>query len=116
MANRGLFLGWNRPVPGREAGASEVFQQCSNLFTRLQKEGKIESFEPVFLSRHGGDLNGFFLIRGEKDQLNKVMDTMEFKELMMWVDHIVTGFGIIPATLGEELVQQVQSWKHLVAE
>lgn len=115
MANRGLFLGWNRPIPGREAGAGEIFQLCIRYFGELQRDEKIESFEPVFLTRHGGDLNGFFLIRGEKTQINELTDTTEFKELMMRVDHVVTGFGIIPTTLGDELVQQIASWKHLVA-
>jgi hypothetical protein len=114
MANRGIFLGWNRPIAGREVRAGEMLQLTLSYFSRLLKEGKIESFEPVLLTRHGGDLNGFILVRGDKEQVKAFMDTTEFKELMMRVDHVVTGLGIIQATLGDELMQQVKSWSHLV--
>jgi hypothetical protein len=114
MANHGIFLGWNRPITGREAEAGEIFQQSIGYWTKLQKDGMIENFEPVLIDRHGGDLNGFFLIRGERDKLNTIMGTDEYKDLMMRVDYAVGGFGAIPVALGQELETQMTNWMKLV--
>ena len=54
MANHGIMLGWNRPITGREADAGELFQQSIGYWTKLQKDGMIENFEPVLIERHGG--------------------------------------------------------------
>jgi len=62
MANQALFLGWNRPARGREEQAMKLWGKTMEYYGKLQAEGRIESFEPVLLTAHGGDLNGFFLI------------------------------------------------------
>jgi hypothetical protein len=55
MANGVLFIGWKRPVPGREQQAMGLFQKGIEYYAKSQSEGKIESYEPVILSAHGGD-------------------------------------------------------------
>src|SRR5579859_1806634 len=62
MANAALFIGWGKVVQGREAKSLEVFGEGLEYWTRLQQLGEIESFEPVALEPHGGDLGGFVLI------------------------------------------------------
>ena len=68
MANSALFVGWNRSVAGREQQAMNLFMSVTEYYNQLQNAGKIESFEPVILANHGGDLNGFVLIRGDAAQ------------------------------------------------
>ena len=116
MANHGIMLGWNRPITGREAEAGEFFQQTLGYWTKLQKDGMIESFEPVLIERHGGDLNGFFLVRGERDKLNTIMDTDEYKDLVMRVDHAVSGFGVVRIALGQHLETQMGKWMQMVTK
>jgi len=41
------------------------------------------TFDAVFLDPHGGDLNGFFLIRGESAKLDALVATAE------WLTHII---------------------------
>ena len=65
MANAALVIGWGPVVPGREQKALQVFGEAIQYYTRLQQQGQIESFEPVALEPHGGDLNGFLLVRGD---------------------------------------------------
>ncbi len=55
MADRVLFIGWNRAVVGREQQAMQLFQKVVEFYGKLQADGRIESFEPVLLSAHGGD-------------------------------------------------------------
>ena len=47
-------------------------------YGKLQAEGRIESFEPVILTAHGGDLYGFFLIKGDADKLSEIRREDDF--------------------------------------
>ena len=51
MADAGLFIGWGEVVRGRETEALEVFNETLAYYGRLQEEGTVENFEPVFLER-----------------------------------------------------------------
>ena len=63
MADSGLFIGFGAPVRGRERQAIKVFNEAFEYYSRLQQDGEIDSFEPVLLQPHGGELDGFFLLR-----------------------------------------------------
>jgi hypothetical protein len=103
MADFGLFVGFGYPVRGRERQAVKVFNEAVEYYARLQQQGEIESFEPVFLEPHGGDLNGFTLIRGDRDKLASIRTSDEFARLSIRADLIVEGFGVIGAQLGEQI-------------
>jgi hypothetical protein len=103
MADFGLFVGFGYPVRGRERQAVKVFNEALEYYARLQQQGEIESFEPVFLEPHGGDLNGFTLIRGDRDKLASIRTSDEFARLSIRADLIVEGFGVIGAQLGEQI-------------
>ena len=70
MATGALVIGWGPAVRGREQKALQVFNEAIQYYTRLQQQGTIESFEPVALEPHGGDLEGFLLIRGDRVDLD----------------------------------------------
>jgi hypothetical protein len=103
MADFGLFVGFGYPVRGRERQAVKVFNEAMEYYARLQQQGEIESFESVFLEPHGGDLNGFTLIRGDRDKLASIRASDEFARLNIRADLIVEGFGVIGAQLGEQI-------------
>jgi hypothetical protein len=108
MADAGLFIGWGEVVRGRENEAVEVFNETLAYYTRLQEEGTIESFEPVFLEPHGGDLNGFILIRGDAEKLAALRVSDEFTQLSLRATLIVDGFGVVGADLAERLQRQME--------
>jgi hypothetical protein len=115
MADAGLFIGWDTPVRGREAQASESFEEALGYFQRLQEEGRIESFEPVFLEPHGGDLGGFILLRGEPEKLAAVRVSDEFTELIQRAALLVEGMGVVGASLAGRLQRQMASYREQVA-
>jgi hypothetical protein len=102
MAEHGIFIGWGLMVTGRERQATMVFGEGIAYLTQLQQEGKIQSFEPVFLRPHGGDLGGFFLVRGERDALNAMLASPEWERLSNRVQAIATHYGVVDAFLGAE--------------
>jgi hypothetical protein len=108
MADAGLFIGWGEVVRGRETEAIEVFNETLAYYGRLQEEGTIENFEPVFLEPHGGDLNGFILIRGEAEKLASLRVSEEFTQIATKATLVVENFGIVGADLAERLQRQME--------
>ena len=103
MANAAIFIGWGEAVRGREQKALQVFGEAIQYYTRLQQQGEIESFEPVQLEPHGGDLRGFLLIRGESERLDRLRRSQEFIRLNARAELVVEHFGVVSAFIGEDL-------------
>ena len=113
MANAVIFLGWNRPSVGREQQAMKVFQKSLEFYGKLKTEGRIESFEPVILSAHGGDLNGFILIRGDAKKLSEVKREETFVDLVIEGEYCVDGFGHVDGYIGDGLNDILSRWAKL---
>jgi hypothetical protein len=111
MADSGLFIGFGAPVPGREQQAIKVFNEGFEYYSRLQQEG-----EPVLLEPHGGELGGFFLLRGDKDKLARIRGGEEFERLTARAQLIVDHLGIVAAFLGERLMSQMSVFSQQVEE
>jgi hypothetical protein len=116
MADSGLFIGFGLPVRGREEQAIKVFNEAFEYYSRLQQAGDIESFEPVLLEPHGGELGGFFLLRGDQDKLARVRSSEEFERQTARGQLIVENLGIVGAALGERLMSQMSVFTQQVAE
>lgn len=107
MADAGLFVGWGKIVRGREGPSVELFNEFLGFLGGLAESGEIESFEPVFLEPHGGDLTGFVLIRGDADRLHSIRMSDE------WIKHSTRGglmtenFGVVSAALGERIEREM---------
>ena len=103
MADDALFIGWGEVVRGRERKAIEVFNESLQYYAQLQEDGKVESVEPWFLAPHGGDLAGFILLRGQREQLDEIERSPEFERLQTRASLIVDRTGVINAYTGEAL-------------
>ncbi len=107
MAGDALFLGWGPVVRGRELKALEVFQETLAYYGTLQQDGRIDSFEPVLLAPHGGDLAGFILLRGSRASLDEIRSSDEFLRLVARAASIVDDVGVIDAYTGDALARQM---------
>lgn len=116
MADSGLFIGFGAPVRGRERQAIKVFNEVFEYYSRLQQEGEIESFEPVLLEAHGGELDGFFLLRGDQDKLARIRSSEEFERLIVRGQLIVDSLGVVGAALGGRLMSQLSVFDQQVEE
>ena len=114
MADRVLFIGWNRPVAGREQQAMQLFQKTVEFYGKLLAGGRIESFEPVLLAAHGGDLNGFFLLKGEAEKLGEVQRDETFLDLTIEAGYCLEGVGIVPGFIGEGVTDFLSRWSKLL--
>lgn len=110
MKENVLFFGWNKPIPGREKISAEHFQEFVQYLGGLQKNGTIQSFEPVFLAQHGGDMNGFFLIKGEGSKLDKLSESEDWIMHTIRADSHLHGAGFIRGVAGDLLMERMKLW------
>ena len=103
MADAAIFIGWGQVVRGREAKALAVFNESLAYYAKLQQSGSIESFEPVILAPHGGDLAGFVLLRGDAGKLAAVRASEEFQRITVRAGLIVNNLGVVDASIGQSL-------------
>jgi hypothetical protein len=113
MANAAIFIGWNRPSVRREQQANKVFQKSLEFYGKLQADGRIESFEPVILASHGGDLNGFILLRGDAEKLAEVKRDETYIDLIIEAGYCVDGFGHVDGYIGDSLTDVISRWTKL---
>jgi hypothetical protein len=107
VAADALFLGWGQVVRGREQRALQVFQESVAYYEKLQQDGQIEGFEAFLLDPHGGDLAGFFLIRGERSTLDALRASVDFQRMMARAGSIIDNLGVVNASTGDALAQQM---------
>jgi len=107
MADAALFIGWGNAVRGRERKALDVFGEAVGFWTQLQQQGEVESFDTVFLEPHGGDLLGFFLIRGEREALARLRVRDDVVRLNLRASLIVDNFGFVGGAVGAGIDEQM---------
>ncbi|CAN5789192.1 hypothetical protein BH24ACT25_BH24ACT25_10140 [soil metagenome] len=116
MADVGLFIGWGAPVRGREAKGLDVFNEAVGFYGKCQEDGRVASFDGVLLEPHGGDLAGFFLLRGSTEQIGSLRSSEDFLQLMTRAGLIVEGLGVVGAFHGESLGQQIGTYQQAIGE
>jgi hypothetical protein len=82
----------------------------------LSQRGEIESFEPVALEPHGGDLMGFLLVRGDPEKLNRMRFSQEFSRLIGRASFAVESFGVVSAVIGEEVQRLFTNYQQQTAD
>jgi hypothetical protein len=111
MADAALFIGWGQVVRGREKRAVQVFNESVEYWGGLQSEGRIENFEVVLLSPHGGDLQGFALLRGSEDQIGALRADEEFQRRVARADLIVESQGVVDALIGDGIARGMAQYQ-----
>ena len=114
MSTNVVFFAWNRSIPGRERLSAEHFAQFVQYLGSLKQAGTIQSFDTVFLDTHGGDLNGFFLIRGEPAKLDTLTGSTEWVTHMMRAALHLEGSGHVRGVTGDAAMQRMELWTRTI--
>lgn len=115
MANAAIMIGWQRAYVGREQTSMKGFGEFIGYLTGLQREKRIDNFEPVFLRPHGGDLNGFILIRGDAAKLAELRATEQWKDWEIWGAYNLQGFGSNDCIIGDAVGETMGRWAKVIA-
>jgi hypothetical protein len=108
-----LLIGWDRPVPGRESNAHERFAAFNAYLATQLATQKVKTFETCLLRPHGGNLNGFFMVRGDKNQLDDLRETDQWKDWEAWGNHTMLGFRVVDGLLGDNVADMMARYKKL---
>jgi hypothetical protein len=114
MSSNVILFGWNRSIPGREELSAEHFSEFVQYLSGLQQAGAIQSFDVVFLDVHGGDLNGFFLIRGANAQLNDLVGSEAWVVHMMRAGMHMDGAGVVRGVTGDLVMERMGQWTNAI--
>ncbi|MEO8306036.1 MAG: hypothetical protein ABI724_18145 [Betaproteobacteria bacterium] len=110
MSSNVVFFAWNRSIPGREHVSAEHFQQFVGYLAGLQQKGAIASSEAVFLDSHGGDMNGFFLIRADNAKLDTLLASNEWLTHMTRCSLHLEGSGHVRGATGAMVAERMELW------
>ena len=91
-----LFIGANRPIPGREAEAMQLWSEAGAWFDAQQKLGYFARWDSFWLTPHGGDLNNAFVVYGERAKLDEWRRTDEFEAFVFKLSACLMNPGVIP--------------------
>ena len=116
MADSGIYIAWGRTAPGKDPQAMELYQRLSAYMRTLHAEGRIDSFDPVMLGAHGSDISGFVLIRGERDKLDEIRNSPQFREFVVRGNIALTGFRVVRAHFGREVEQLLATYQRIALE
>jgi hypothetical protein len=94
--------------------SAQHFQEFVGYLEGLQKDGRIQSFDSIFLHFHGGVLNGFFLIKGEPAILDALVESEEWENHMMRAAVHLQGSGMIRGACGELAHARMNAWTKIV--
>ncbi|WP_394840548.1 hypothetical protein LZC95_25950 [Pendulispora brunnea] len=110
MSQGALFVGWGSIIAGRERAAANVLGEALGYLERLKAEKTIERFETVLLEPHGGELEGFVLITGDKEKLARLRVDDEFVRVIVGVQLVHAKVGVVGAHTGEGLGALLRIW------
>ncbi len=110
MDRNTIFFAWNRSIPGRETISGEHFEEFVAYLGGQAQSGTIQGFDVVLLDPHGGDMNGFFLIRGESESLDALMATTAWTEHMTRASIHLQGSGAIRGVSGDLVMKRMEFW------
>jgi len=105
-----IFFAWNRSIPGRENTSGAHFEEFVAYLEAQAQSGSIQGFDAVFLDNHGGDLNGFFLIRGETASLDALTASSEWLEHMTRGALHLEGSGAVRGVTGDGVGKRMELW------
>lgn len=91
-----LFIGSDRPFPGKEMEAMNLWKETGPWLDAQQKAGWFSRWDGFWLTAHGGDMNGAFLCYGERAKLDEWRRTDEFESWVFRAGKVIGGLGVIP--------------------
>lgn len=105
MADTALFVGWGAVKGGKEKTALGVFSEAVDFYTSCEQSGRLASFEAFILEVHGGDIAGFFLLRGDADKLHQLRYSDDFLRIINRANVVVHDLGVVTAFTGARMQQ-----------
>jgi hypothetical protein len=102
-----VVFAFQKPVPGREAQALQLYRDLVQYLESLAKSDKIESFEPVLLGAHGGQIDGCVFVSGPGETIRGLPEDPKVAAMLSRAYYCLTGHAVIPAYVGSQLSERI---------
>ena len=109
-----IVFGWDHSLPGREPLSAKHFQEFVEFLQAQQKQGAVESFDPVFLEPHGGSFNGFFYIKGEPAKLAALVASPEWMQHQIRATLHLKGVAVHRGLTGPAVGEFMGMWTNAI--
>ena len=97
MADACLFIGWDRPVAGREREAhAHLMGPSLEQLDTFQRAGAFESYQAIGLTPHCGHMNGCVLLFGDRAKLDELRRSDAFERFSIQLATLLEGYGVVP--------------------
>jgi hypothetical protein len=111
MATAVLFIGWSRALAGVDPKKAYGYVMTEGMAYLRKLEGKaFERLETIGLTAHGGDVNDFVLLYGERSKLDELRRTDDFEAFVMKLDELFEGLAVVPGVTGEGIKAVMERW------
>lgn len=114
MSTNVIVFGWKQSIPGREQLSAQHFQEFMQYLHQQKEQKVIESFEPMLFEPHAGDLNGFFVIKGEPSRLFSLVGSNEWAQHQVRAMLHLTGVTLMRGMTGATLMERMEMWTRAI--
>jgi hypothetical protein len=105
MAETGFWVAWGLPTQGREKQALDLLTESRAYLERLTRNGQIERFDIAILRPQTTELGGFFLIQGDKQQVDALRRDDDFQVWLNRVQLVADRVGVVDAWVGDGIAE-----------
>lgn len=112
-----LMISFGSVVPGREQLAVGSFTELSRYLGRLVADERIRGFKPFFFADGLlGDMSGFVLLEGRRDDLDGVRREPEFVRQLLRAGAALAAVRVSTLVAGSEAGRLVNLYRSVRAE
>jgi hypothetical protein len=112
-----LLLSFGAVIPGREALAVDTFVEVGRHLGRLLDSGVVSSFRPYFFADGAlGDVSGFFLLEGDREQLDALRRDESFVALVLRAGAATANVRVHTLLAGSDAGRLVNLYREVRAE
>jgi hypothetical protein len=91
-----LFIGANRPRPGKESEAKSLWLETGSWLESQQQLGWFSRWDGFWLTPHGGDMNSAFCCYGDRAKLDEWRRTDAFEAWVFRAGMCLDNLGVVP--------------------
>lgn len=112
-----VMISFGAVVPGREQLAVASFTELSRYLGRLVADERLRGFKPFFFADGlVGDVSGFFLLEGQRDDLEAVRREPEFGRQLLRAGAASSNVRVHTLVAGSEAGRLVNLYREVRAE
>ena len=112
-----LMISFGEVVPGRERLAVDMFVEVGRYLGRLMDSGVVTSFRPYFFADGAvGDVIGFFLLQGDREELDALRRDEEFVTLLLRAGAATANVRVHTLLAGSDAGRLVNLYREVQAD